>query len=296
MRKLAGAALAAALCFSLAACAWLFPKKAALDTVHDAYRADFRKFVFAQPEKLPCEYSDAFDQSLEAIRGFETRYANDTGAEMAHVTVLKAMIHLQGGHFGVARTMIPALDKLTISASDDREIRDAIFKDAYGPLVNGWQAACESVKASTPTVVTDGPFTADGKTRQRSDVLDEAASGIKAQLDAALKKRSQPGLESDDGAIYVATSASIFRYYVFRIKSDGCRLNPDQAACIRPYTDLLTSSMEVLKARLTAEEIAAVEARDACAKQPPPGWHVPSQSRQRYVAWYLTVKKAATCP
>src|SRR4051812_19129162 len=128
-------ATALSLCLMLAACP-LFQRKADLDLVHDAYRNDFRS-QNPVPISDVCKYSSAFDNSLEAIRAYEKKYAGEKTPEMGHVLVLKGMIHLQAKHFGTARAMEGEVKGATISASDDREIRDTLFKNAYKDLLNG---------------------------------------------------------------------------------------------------------------------------------------------------------------
>jgi hypothetical protein len=299
MRTFGKVCAALLLCAALSACP-LFPRKADLDAVHDAYRADFKQsFPASATDDHTCRYSTAFDSSLEAIRGFQAKWRGENSAEMGHVTVLKGMIHLQAGHFGLARDMIATVKAAPIAASDDRRTRDVLFKDAYEHLVDGWQAACESIKA--PTVVEDGKFSVPpGK--QRSTVLTDAAAAILKQTKSSLPHAARPGAEADDGAIYLATAASIFQYYVLRMRTDKCRLAADAQRCIqeqtKPLAAPLAEGLSAIHELLTPDEKKAVYAQSACPKagSVSDDWKkAPTRTRQRYVDWYLQVEKAVPC-
>jgi len=282
------------LCTALAACP-LFPRKADLDAVHDAYRTDFARVLpLDRTDNLVCQYSKGFENTLEAIRGFEAKYRGEKSAEMGHVTVLKAMTHLQAGHFGVARQMKSDVRDAPISASGDREVRDTLFKRAYPALVDGWQAACDSVKTDSPTVVR--------RDDQRSAALAQAATDILGVVKDSVQGRARRGAEADDGAIYLATSASIFQYYVFRMEADRCRGEVDQTACTQRAAQqaapILLQGTNAIYQLLAADERKAVDSQSACPKEKgvSPDWkEAPSPGRRRYVNWYLYLQQTLKC-
>jgi len=283
-------AIAFCLCLGLASCALLFPRKAALDLVHDTYRSDFRNYVAAQPSDI-CKYSTAFDNSLEAIRAFEKKYAGEKTAEMGHVLVLKGMIHLQAKHFGTARAMQGQVTAATIAASDDREVRDTLFKKTFADLLNGWEEVCKVLAATLPDDAS------------AAAVLEKSADNILKHVREATKR---PGLESDDGAIYLATTASIFQFYTMRMKADACMPPTPCAGAYATFEAKLKEGTDAIYDLMTADEQKAAEAKGVFAWKArcntvtatPTGWKDAefSRSRQRYVEWYAEVKSYRPCP
>lgn len=288
----------------LAGCMVVLPRKADLDKVHEAYRSDFLQFFIVEsPQSADCRGRDfAFDRTLEAIRQFEAKYRGETTSELGHVTVLKGMVHLQAGHFGVARQLASGVEAATITAADDREVRDTLFKQVFRELVDGWQAACESVAAS---VVSDGAFSA-GANERRSVVLARASQRIADVVKPLLPERARRGVESDDGAIYLATTASIFAYYTFRMVEDTCRAAADPRSCIAnsrtEFAPKVQPFAQLLYGLLSSDERHAVDAQERCrdegraARDPAAPWRqATTQARQRYVSWYLELESKLGC-
>lgn len=282
----------------------LLPRKADLTTIHDAYRENFANALLVKPDKTNglCGYGVDFDQTLEAIRAFEAKYRGETSAEMGHVTILKAMVHLQAGHFGIAEELKKSVESATISAADDREVRDTLLKAAYADLVSGWKAACASVQEVDKSLVSYDP-------KRKATLTDAADSILGIVATQAQESRNRPGIETDDGAIYLATAASIFQYYVFRMSADPCSRYGDKAACdvqaelARQGSKLNKGSLAVYNLLTDDEKKVAHARRKQCPFTRPTAaeaknWKdVPlPAARQRYLDWYLQVTEQVACP
>jgi hypothetical protein len=110
------------------------------------------------------------------------------------------MIYLQTGQLGMARLLLPDLQRAADSLKQGHgaAARDQLLARNFEPLLAGWTALRE-------------PETRDAARR-----LAAAAAAIGAQL-ATLPRTGAP--EVDEGAIYLATSGAIFYAWVGKIIS-----------------------------------------------------------------------------
>jgi hypothetical protein len=161
---------------------------AALTEIHRSYRDEFARLVMPLEPGKPA-HAD-FSRTLKAIDDFK---ANHPGAskEDAHLTVLKAMIHVQSGNIGMARAMQGdvAAAAAQLRSPTGKHTRDELFATAFDPLIRGW------------TDVHGG--------RPNNNDMRRAGDDI-----AAILKRLDTGgtgSELDEGAIYLAATAAAFR-------------------------------------------------------------------------------------
>lgn len=288
----------------------LFPKKADLDKVHDTYRMEFANtfLINAEDENnvKKCQTGKSsetdFPKTLDAIREYEAAYRSDTSmnTELAHLTVLKAMIHLQAGNFGIAENLKDAVKNADVAVTDDREVRDSLMKQAYPYLVDGWKEVCAALEqADGSRVIRNTP---DGGRPKR---LNDAAEGISKIVSSVAQQDKRPGLESDDGAIYLATTANIFQYYFYRVKKDtACTFGPgDPDKCTKDFIQANPTAVQPAEdgAKLVYLLMTADEQNAArCEKNKDKGWSkVVTPGRLRYVEWYRRMNKdfgISDCP
>jgi hypothetical protein len=209
---------------------FLTPKTAALQQIHDTYRADFAALTVPPASAAPDapsgpSTSAAFSKSLQAIREYRLKYPGDS-QELAHLKVLEGMIYIQSGRFGLAEAVrddvVSAGEKL--SSGTGRTVRDQLFARNFKTLINGWSETRKTSGRHWETF------------QQAADDLAKALNETKA------KQFSDP--ESDQGALYLATTAAI--YYVWAFKEfndypfarseipDGTAPTPEQIEAKKP--------------------------------------------------------------
>lgn len=190
-------------------CARLTPRTTALRSIHQTYRTEFDQYLQLTVPAPPADGAvnarpraageatglAPFAATLREIRGYRIRYG-----ETPHLTVLEGMIYLQTGQLGMARLLLPDLQRAadSLKQGDGAVARDQLLARNFEPLLAGWTALRE-------------PETRDAARR-----LAAAAAAIGAQL-ATLPRTGAP--EVDEGAIYLATSGAIFYAWVGKIIS-----------------------------------------------------------------------------
>ena len=190
-------------------CARLTPRTTALRSIHQTYRTEFDQYLQLTVPAPPADGAvnarpraageatglAPFAATLREIRGYRIRYG-----ETPHLTVLEGMIYLQTGQLGMARLLLPDLQRAadSLKQGDGAAARDQLLARNFEPLLAGWTALRE-------------PETRDAARR-----LAAAAAAIGAQL-ATLPRSGAP--EVDEGAIYLATSGAIFYAWVGKIIS-----------------------------------------------------------------------------
>ncbi len=297
IRAVFSAALLAAI---LAACAPLLPKKADIDAVHAAYSAEFSS-AFIGDGSGPKAGGDvcagnvspaqgSFPRTLQAIHDYQVKYRDDPSvqAEKNHLTVLKGMIYVQTGNTGIARAVAPDVAKATIQGTDDRSVRDSMFQEAYPALVEGWEAVCDLLKARGASGMFG--YSDSGKSASSEKRLTGSADALAQLTRSGTAKVKQSGVSTDEGGIYLATTAAIFYYYAYRVQHDSCALDPKRA-CGDP-DQLLRKGASAIEPFLTQDERKVANAGDSG----PSGeqWlEVVPKRRQQYVQWYAFLDQAA---
>lgn len=192
--------LLAALLFSQGC--FLTPKTAALQHVHTVYGEDYatsETLLPAQPGlagKAARASGSAFAKSLDAIQTYRSEFPQNT-QELAHLKVLEGMIYLQSGRFGLAESVRPDIEASveTLGSGTGRAVRDQLFAQNFGLLINGWR---ETQKPNNRSWRTFEEI-ADELTKRLSDIPDDKL---------ALK-------EADGGALYLANSAAVFYVWAY---------------------------------------------------------------------------------
>lgn len=182
------------------------PKTAALHRVHDVYTEEFIALSAPAPSAQPVQASEpkpaAFAKSLQAIREYRLKYPGDS-QELAHLKVLEGMIYLQSGRFGLAEAVRPEVEEAggKLASGTGRVVRDQLFAQNFKTLIEGW--------AETK------------KTNNRQwQTFERVATTLTTGLNQIPKnKLADP--ETDQGALYVATSAAIFYVWAFKEISES---------------------------------------------------------------------------
>jgi hypothetical protein len=175
--------------------------------------------------------------------------------EIAHLTVLEGMAHLQSGQIGRAKLMrdeVRAAAPL-LHSGNDRFTRDELLARAYDPLLVGW----EQVSFAGPTSAIN----------PSSKSFKEAANGIESTL-RGLDASRVPAAELDSGAKYLATSAGVFRVW-------AGNLQPAEKAAERQKGAVL------LERYLTPAEKQAAETGQFAGLTP---------NQAAYARWYRFLK------
>ena len=143
---------------------------------------------------------NAFPRTIAAINEFKVAHP-EAKIEIAHLTVLEGMAHLQSGQIGRAKLMRDEVRTAAplLHSGNDRFTRDEMLARAYDPLLVGW----EQVSFARPSSSIN-PSSASFK---------DAASGIESTL-RGLDSSRVAAPELDAGAKYLATSAGVFRVWV----------------------------------------------------------------------------------
>ena len=186
IRRLAAVLLAAALGL-LSGCGTTGSGSAALTAIHRSYEDEFARLLMPlEPGKPP---GADFSNTLKAIDDFKASHPQPS-KEDAHLTVLKAMIHLQSGNIGMARSMQSEVAAAAAQLrSTSGHTRDGLFATAFDPLLRGW------------TDVHGGRPNNNDMRRAGDDIA------------AILRQYGTGGTTSDldEGAIYLAATAAAFR-------------------------------------------------------------------------------------
>lgn len=276
MTRAARLAIVLSIILFLGGCAWLFPQTAALEKVHDTYRADFAK-AFLPPEAKrgapSCGGGSAVDASfadtLQAIHDYRVSYPNAT-EEKKHLLVLEGMIYLQIGQSGMATLLYQnnAQDFASIGVSGTGSYaRDGLFAQNFANLIEGWKWVC-SRRTSLANAGDPGP-------------VRSAAKGIIAALTADKKANRLATSEADDGAVYLATTAGIFLTWPAEIQRYRCLNNrpPTPLAECSGWAEDYAAARDAVKMFLFPSEIEAAAQADQAALRATTG-------RLRYLAWY----------
>lgn len=188
----------------LGGCNSLFPKTAALEKIHDAYRYEFARTALSDAFEKICsntKLEDSFPVTRAEINAFRSKYGSDS-PEAAHLTVLEGMIYLQMTQFGLARAyqgeVQAAGGKLTSGTGD--KVRDALFAENYASLVEGWEATCDGEAAYNNVPLMNA-----------AKALDTAATSLQSRLSGYTSKNKLASSEIDQGALYLMASAVQFR-------------------------------------------------------------------------------------
>ncbi len=250
--------------FSLqfAGCAYLMPKTAALDKIHETYRADFQKYVLLsvpEPSRNPTterNNSPLFDETLRAIRSYRVQYGEES-QEAAHLKVLEGMIYLQSGQYGMARLLKDDVGKAQgkLISKTGSYTRDQLLAITFPSLIDGWEQT-----------TTEG---VDVK------ILEDAADKLKTEL-GRLDQKKLADPEVDEGAVYIATTTAIFYVWVYSRKALGCEHKTD---CLtKTKKEYFGKGRDLIGSYLSeTEKKAALEAGKT--GDLPPG-------RLRYIQWY----------
>jgi hypothetical protein len=282
--------LAGALCLAaaLSGCP-LLKKTSDIGKVHEAYRKEFASAFLAgvddpegaTPKKVnlcrvsPQDPAGTFPMTTQAIEDFRAKHQGDATAKahLAHLTILMAMIQLQVGNTGIARSMEDEVRQATLpSAKEDAVVRDRLFQQAFPGLVDGWEAVCDLEKDSPGGVYSSGE---PQKDKLRVDKLSGAASEVAAATQT--QRTAAAGPATDEGAIYLGTTAGIFQYYAYRVDHDGCMLRLDETQCRAVGKDRATAAVKAIEPFLTPAEKDAASRKDLTGIK---------AGRLRYVQWY----------
>jgi hypothetical protein len=181
------------------------PQTAALKQVHDTYREEFL-VIEGSPEQwrtaAASSSAAAFAKTLNAIQDYRANFPQ-AERELAHLTVLEGMAHLQAGRFGLAAAVEPdvvqagELLKSAIPREKSQDanmpgtlVRDSLLAANYPDLRRGW------AETRHPT-------------NESVKVFNDAANGIVERLDQFVGN-DRLAVQQDDGALYLATNAAIF--------------------------------------------------------------------------------------
>jgi hypothetical protein len=238
---------------------FITPKTAALSNVHEAYAEDFDRFNLPSPKEQPAANSPsnsvAFARSLRSIQEYRQKYPGDS-QELAHLKVLEGMIYLQSGRFGLAEAIRPEVEEAgrKLSSATGKAVRDELFAKNFGTLIEGWT---ETKK----------------KSNRRWENFDRVANKLHENVAAIpANKRAEPG--ADQGALYLATSAGIFRVWAF---SEFAVVETNQTIVTATNVAWFSKSTNLMAQFLTEAE-----------KNPKAGQDIGQESpgRLRYVEWY----------
>lgn len=233
------------------------PKTAALRQVHDTYRSEFLAGAVPAASGSPAAPAGppaAFVRSLEAIRDYRQKYPADS-QELAHLKVLEGMIYLQSGRFGLASAVADDVEAAggKLGSRTGRVIRDQLFARHFKTLVRGW----------SETRRTQG---------RQWQTFEAAASLLAADLDKIPADRlASP--ESDQGALYLATTGAIFYVWAF---SEMAVVSPREAPAKK--TEWFTRARDLIGRHLDASLKKPEVGQDLVGKAP--------EGLLRYVEWY----------
>lgn len=257
---------------ALNGCARLAPKTAALEKIHESYRTEFVQLMQLMVPK-PGDKSGSstatanqalFAETLREIRDYRIKYDQES-QEAYHLTILEGMIYLQSRQFGLARLIRDdvktAGTKLKSGTGDS--VRDKLLADNFQDLLDGWQ---EILKIGTPQALNTHTLVTATRNIERNLSSKETLARIKP--------------ETDDGAIYIATTAAIFYLYVY----DQCRQLGPSADCDQENTKphYYGLGANLIGLFLSEKEKALADKPDAVndlVNSAPMG-------RWRYIGWY----------
>lgn len=263
-------------------CDRVFPVRADLGAVHDAYRSEFASSFIpaanpARPREETCRPlvgEASFAKTRQAIRDFRVKYGTDR-PESAHLTVLEGMLFLQAGNTGKARlheaNVKKAKDKL-VSGTGHLN-RDYLFADSFGLLIAGWEIICDRLKAGF--VLEPGEVAL---------AMKKTADAIEKKLVFYKKEGKLASPEADEGGIYLATTAAIFYSWTYKFFVDACLLPPEPCPA-KADTTHLEAGHDLIGSFLSPAEISLAEDYAGA----PIG-------RLRYIMWYNLLGKMIENP
>lgn len=275
LRRLPLLALVLLLPLLLGGCKAVLPRTAALQSVHEAYRDEFTKFVMIDPNKALTatapEHGD-FDVTLRRIRDFRASYGEDSPEE-AHLTVLEGMIYLQTGRIGMASLISQDVSQKAakLSSGTGQEVRDKLFAESFKFLVEGWGEIAEQ---------NDG----DDQLADWSK-LREAAVGIETKLNDTNRFKFASA-EVDAGGVYLAATAGTFNVWAAQRAREQHQPNADQSR-----TNWYRESFFVIGRFLGPTERKAAH-DESIQKDASPD----SLARLRYLYWYAWFGKELNWP
>lgn len=281
-----------ALCGS---CSLFAPKASGLAEVHTIYAEEFARLIVPAPTggdtvqpadvqgpgaRNTPKVDDPFERTLAAIARYRAHYGENS-REAAHLLVLKGMVYLQSGRPGLASLLADAIEAAAgdLRSGNGHETRDSLFAACFADLTDGWREVWHE-------------FDGVEQTFPRRRVLEAAADGIAAQLDALPDERLADPMV-DSGATYLATSAAVFwmwAYVVGRTTGDTDNGEPPYRADAASHRRAFAAKGATRIARfLLPEERTFVErggSLDELAAQP--------NARVRYMQWYAALRRIAT--
>lgn len=292
----------------LSSCSWLFPQTTDLERLHQTYRTDFSRAFVPEATDIKagavlCKSAtlgeNRFAETLQAIRNLRLK-GNLSSTESAHVTVLEGMIYLQTGHTGMARLLEPEVAKARvnlISSDKGRIPRDALFAEAYPSLIKGWEAICTLSPSSNLQDFEPQFF--------EPESFAKASGEIQGILDTRLKNKQLGDPQTDEGAIYLATTAAIYDMWTYATLKARCEFKvkdwptqcladstgrSDRAGVISRYRPLYYA-----KARSFLEPFLS-DSEKRAAKEMETGLLNNSAGRWRYLSWYSFLCATSTGP
>lgn len=273
----------------------VLPVTADLEAVHDTYRREFAHLVISRapaPEtsvasELRANTRDAaavpppFAETLQGIREFRTRYARAEPLPekaLAHLTVLEGMIYLQSNQFGSAFAISDEVQRAgaALAPGDDRAVRDQLFALAYPHLVEAWREIDRELSGQSEGV--DRAKIA-GSVGALEDLL--ARDSVRATTDPYV----------DEGAIYLATTTTIFFTWLHELHGRDCKLQrpacDDDVRHALESNDYYRRACALMGPFLSASERAAATlgARDSTEVR----------GRLAYLRWYAWLKSQDAC-
>jgi len=261
--------LAAALI--LTGCQTALPRTTALKAVHDTYRADFAALTVPAPSAAGNPSggtNNFFNNTLRSIRDFRVSFSNAAPAELAHLTVLEGMIYLQAGRPGMARLAANevAAAGTRLSSTSGTLVRDGLFAENFSALIGGWTEVADA----------DDQLPAGGantQTNPESAKFLHAADSIAQNLIAHANKNQLQTPETDEAALYLATTVGIFYAWAVELKReteapDAETVRQEKFAAARELIGRFLSPME----KTAAGDLKVSES-------------IPS-GRLRYLQWY----------
>ncbi|MGO9951615.1 MAG: hypothetical protein ACLPN1_05315 [Dissulfurispiraceae bacterium] len=253
----------------LSGCALLEPKTTALNQIHESYRKDFQNYLhLSMPTPSDAAHATsavdqpAFAETLREIREYRLKYGEDS-SEAQHLTVLEGMIYIQSNQFGMANLIEKDVNNAAgkLDSGSATYTRDQLFANAFPSLVEGWEQIERDLQVPGPDpaiILTD-------------------ADNIGKQLDN-LDPSKQAESDVDDGAIYLATTASVFYVWVYHEGSNK----------FGSQSDLFDKGKKLIGKYLSETEKNAA-CRNLDTRNAPSG-------RLRYIRWYGYLSLGKNCP
>jgi hypothetical protein len=258
LRRLAVTALVATAVLQTGCVTTLTPKTAELQRVHEAYTDEFTAVAAPLPgselKSHEPEPGDRFARTLRGIHEYRLKYPADT-QELAHLNVLEGMIYLQSGRFGLAAamkdTVVDAGTKL--GSAKGTTVRDQIFAQNFETLLEGWSETRKDNNRNWQT-------------------FERVANQLAAEINR-IPATQRANVETDQGALYVATSSAIF--YVWAAQQ--ITMSRDRESAPEKKKEWYRKGRDLIGQFLSDVEKTPGVSKDLGAMP---------QGRLRYVQWY----------